>query len=111
MDLVFKRSVSGVVLITPYDSIKNVAQALYPYVPVGLLLKYNFDSLVKAPSIKVPMLALIAENDTIIPTENSERLIRAWGGQVTKKVIRGKGHNSVSFGKGYHASINDFISK
>jgi pimeloyl-ACP methyl ester carboxylesterase len=46
-----KRKVGGVILVTPLDSLVNVARAHYPIFPVGLMLKHRFDSAALAPEI------------------------------------------------------------
>ena len=109
--LASKRPVSGVVLISPYDSIRGIAQGLYPYAPVTWLLKHPFDSLARAPMIRAPMLMLVAEKDTIIPPPHSRRLAQAWGGPHTEKVISGEGHNSITFGTAYHETIWAFLEQ
>jgi pimeloyl-ACP methyl ester carboxylesterase len=49
-----KRKVGGVILVTPFDSLVNVARAHYPIFPVGLMLKHRFDSAALAPGITTP---------------------------------------------------------
>ncbi len=107
--LASQRAIKGVILITPYDSIKNVAQGVYPYAPVSWLLKYHFDSQALAPSIKIPMLALIAQNDKMIPPSHAFALIKAWGGTVHKKIIPNTVHNNISHGRGYWESVKEFL--
>jgi pimeloyl-ACP methyl ester carboxylesterase len=94
--LASKRHLKGVILVSPYDSIRSMAQEIYPYVPVSFLLKHHFDSLAFAPSIKTPMLALIAQNDRIIPPHHSLALIEAWGGTTQHFIISDSDHNNIS---------------
>ncbi len=103
------RSVTGVVLISPYDSLVAVAQGHHPYVPVGLLLKHRFDSVGRAPSIAAPMLCIVGTEDTIIPPEHSEELARAWKGPVEMVSIRGADHNDLPLQSGYYAAITRFL--
>jgi pimeloyl-ACP methyl ester carboxylesterase len=62
------RPVRGVILVTPFDSLLNVARRHYPVLPVRLLLKHPFDSAALAPDINIPALILIGRQDTIIPS-------------------------------------------
>jgi len=105
------RPVTSVMLITPIDSVVNVAKYHYPYVPVSMLLKYRFDALSLAPRIKVPLLAVIAADDEIVPNENSMRLVNQWGGPKKVVTIAGKGHNDVSDPVDYWQSIRGFLGK
>lgn len=109
--LAAERPVAGVVLVSPFDSIRRVAQGIYPYVPVSWLLKHPFDALSRAPAIRTPMFMLLAENDTIIPLPHSKRLANAWGGPHTSKLMTGQDHNSISFGSHYHESIQMFLDQ
>ena len=43
------RSLRGVILVSPYDSIVAVAKGHYPFLPVSLMLRHRFDSLSRAP--------------------------------------------------------------
>ncbi|MCK5720652.1 MAG: alpha/beta hydrolase, partial [Thiomargarita sp.] len=89
------RKLAGVILISPYDSVASIAQEVYPYAPISLLLNHPFRVINYANKIQIPMLALIAKNDHIIPPHHSFKLIDAWGGQVHKKVIENTDHNNI----------------
>ncbi|UMZ73667.1 alpha/beta hydrolase [Natranaerofaba carboxydovora] len=109
--LASKREVKGLILVTPYDSITNVAKNKLPFLPVSYLLKHNFDSVNKAPNIKTPMLALIAENDNLVPPEHGKKLAKEWGGEYELKVIKDKDHNTIDMSEDFWKSINSFISE
>jgi uncharacterized protein len=109
--LASKRPVKAVILVSPYPSIRSVAQDFYPYVPVFLLLKHHFDVLPLAPSIKIPMLAIMSEHDQVISHEHSFALIDAWGGVKNKKIIPNTFHNNVHVGEGYWENIRAFLKK
>ncbi|WP_349649156.1 alpha/beta hydrolase [Candidatus Parabeggiatoa sp. HSG14] len=107
--LAHQRDLKGLILVSPYDSIRSIAQEIYPYVPVSLLLKHHFDSLILASSIKIPMLALIAQNDRIIPPSHSFKLIEAWGGVARHTVITDSHHNNITMSYEYWESIIAFL--
>lgn len=87
--------ITRMVLLSPYDSIRAVAQAIYPWAPVALLLRHPFDSLARAPQVKVPALFIVGELDKLIKPANSQRLADAWGGKNTLKTIAQSDHNSI----------------
>ncbi|MCK5717927.1 MAG: alpha/beta hydrolase [Thiomargarita sp.] len=101
---------SGVILVSPYDSIQNLAQKVYPYVPVSLLLKHPFDVISLAPSIKSPLFALIAQHDSVIPSSNSLALIKAWGGVTHQQLIPNTNHHNISMSDMYWTYIMDFLN-
>lgn len=107
--LASQRELAGLILVSPFDSMRAVAQRHYPYVPVSWFLKHPFDSKSLAPQIKAPMLAIMAKNDRIIPMAHSRNLIAAWGGPVTEVVIPRADHNSLGIGDRYWGAIEDFL--
>ena len=74
------REVQGIILVTPFDSLLNVARHHYPVFPVKFLLKHPFDSAALAPQITTPALVIMGDQDNIIPNKFSSRLARLWGG-------------------------------
>lgn len=58
--LAARRPVAGVVLVSPYDSLVDLARGVYPFLPVKLLLRHRFDSAARAPQITAPLLAIAA---------------------------------------------------
>jgi len=48
--LATQRPIAGVILVSPYDSVESVARGVYPFLPIGLMLKHRFDSLARAGS-------------------------------------------------------------
>jgi uncharacterized protein len=104
-----RRQVAGVVLVSPYDSMVRVAHGVYPFLPVGLLLRHRFESDQRAPSIHAPLLALAAEQDTLIPLERSRRLVEKWAGPSRLQVLAGVDHNTIAAHPSYWPLISDFI--
>ncbi len=107
--LASQRPLKGVILVSPYDSLTRVAQNIYPYAPISRILKHHFDSITRAPSIKIPLLALIAEKDRTILPSHSFALIKAWGGTTQQKMIPNTDHNNITLGQDYWKSIREFL--
>ncbi len=100
--LASERPVSRLVLVTPYNSVEELAVRQYPYFPVRWLLKDKFESWRYAVRITVPTLLIAAEHDEIIPRASTEALFHHFlPGIATMKVIRGTGHNSISDSEEY----------
>ncbi len=106
-----QRPARCVVLTSPFDSARDVAKRIYPWLPVGLLIRHPFDSHAIAPRVKVPALFLIGDADTLIPPAHSEALAAAWGGQAERVVLKGFGHNDLSMPPAYDAAIRDFLAR
>ena len=106
--LAAERPLAGVVLVTPFDSLTAVAQHHYPWLPVRWLLSHPFDALGRAPTIRVPMLCLVAGRDQIIPPVHAARLYAAWGGPKRWVEFPGADHNGIAAEPGYWRAIADF---
>jgi fermentation-respiration switch protein FrsA (DUF1100 family) len=108
--LAANRQLCGVVLVTPYDSLRAVAQRHYPYLPVSLLLKHNFDSIGRAPHISTPLLVIAAQRDSIIPPEHAQALFAKWRGPKIWREIEGADHNDLNSDPGYWAEVAGFLA-
>ena len=109
--LAAQRPVAGVILVSPYDSIESVARGIYPYLPIGLMLKHRFDSMSRAPGIKAPLLCLVASADRVIPRPHSERLYAAWGGTKQWREIGPADHDSLAGEPDYWNAIASFLAQ
>ncbi len=71
-----KRDVKGVVLITPFDSIENIAKLRYPIFPVSLLLKHKFKEYEFISKTNAPVVVVALKHDDIIPQKSLENLLK-----------------------------------
>jgi pimeloyl-ACP methyl ester carboxylesterase len=95
--LASERPVSRLVLVTPYNSLLELASAQYRFFPVKWLLLDKFESWRYAPQVTAPTLIVAAENDETIPRASTEALFHHFQPGVARmKTIRGVGHNSIS---------------
>ena len=104
-----RRKIRGLVLVTPFDSLTNVARKHYPIFPIGLLLKHKFASVDLAPDIKAPALFLMGNQDNIIPNQSSENLYNHWGGTKTLVTVDGADHNNIEQFQQYWEAVNQFL--
>jgi uncharacterized protein len=104
-----KRKVGGVILVTPFDSLVNVARAHYPIFPVGLMLKHRFDSAALAPAITTPALFLTASNDQVVPVRLAKKLETVWAGPVTSVTVPGTEHNTIETSPVYWDAVNKYL--
>jgi len=107
--LAAERSLAGLVLATPFDSLAAVARRYYWYLPVDWMLKHRFDSIARAPQQRAPLLCLIAQADEVIPPAHAERLFAAWGGPKRKVVLAGAQHNDTDAHPHFWPSIREFL--
>lgn len=100
------RPVQALVLVTPYDSLREIAARQFPMFPVRWLLKDSYDSVIHAPAVIAPTLLLAAEHDEVIPAESTARLAASFRPGVARlEVIAGTGHNTISLSPAYAAAL------
>lgn len=105
------RQVDKLILITPYDSIENVAKKHFPIFPISLLLKDKFDSASRVKEVTAKTLILIAENDRTIPRENTDALVQRFPlEQVVVKTLAETTHASITSGTEYLKSVSEFLN-
>lgn len=57
----------ALLLITPWDTLANVAAHHYPWLPVQMILSDRYDSVTNIRGLTAPVMVVVAEHDTIVP--------------------------------------------
>ena len=95
--LASQRPVSRLVLVTPFDSVLEVAARSFWFVPVRWLLRDRFESVKYVPGITAPTTMIAAEHDVEIPRRHTDALLRRFQpGVAVLKIVRGASHNSIA---------------
>jgi pimeloyl-ACP methyl ester carboxylesterase len=105
--LASERPVSQLLLVTPYDSIAGLAEALFPWLPVSWIMMDKFDSGRWAPRIQAPTTVLLAETDRTVPHWSTERLLRRFAPGVLRatRTIPGANHGNIIDTPGYAQAL------
>lgn len=104
--VLFGRSLGGVIAIwlaarvkpaaliieSGFTSINDMARHHYPFLPVGLISRYEYNAVAAAGDITAPVLMVHSTQDEIVPFELGTRLYDALPGDKAFLEIRG-GHN------------------
>jgi fermentation-respiration switch protein FrsA (DUF1100 family) len=109
--LAAERPCGGVILETPFLSIRAMARRHYPFVP-GFLVRTRFDNAARIGAVRAPKLFLIAERDEIVPPEQGLRLFELAPPPKALYVIPGAGHNDTyaAGGEPYWDAIGGFLA-
>ncbi len=103
-----QRPVKRLVLVTPYDSLVDVAQEHYPFLPNRWLMLDKYDSWKYAPQVTTPVKIIAAGDDEVIPRESTERLRTRFSRSVVSYVVvPGVGHNTISDNPQYLQLLRD----
>jgi pimeloyl-ACP methyl ester carboxylesterase len=112
MQLAAARPVGCLVLVTPFDSMLNVARHHFRWLPVGLLLLDRYESAGRAGSVTARTLVVIAAEDEIIPRARSDALVDALATARTEVlVLEQAGHNDLDAAPGYLAGLQRFLAE
>ena len=71
-----QRKLDGLILVTPFDSLKAVASDLYPWLPIGPFFQHELAAAEDLKGGKVPVAILAAERDEIIRPARTAALRR-----------------------------------
>lgn len=100
------RQVEKLLLVTPFDSIVNLASNIYWMFPVSLLIQDKFQSINRVKNITAPTYIFVAEKDRVIPRARSDQLIAQFTEQLADSiVVSGAEHNDISLYPEYIAGV------
>jgi uncharacterized protein len=92
--LAAERPVAGVVLVTAFDSLSELARTHYPWVPVRWFFRHRMEPAADLAGAGVPVALITAERDTIVPAQRTDALRRALPTLVYDETIPA-GHNDI----------------
>ncbi len=104
-----QRPVHKLVLVTPFDSLADVAQSHYPMFPVRWLMRDRYESTRYLPRYTGPLLILRAGRDEVIPPRNTDRLLSSLARKPRVIEFPQAGHNDISADPEYARALHDFL--
>jgi len=109
--LAANRPIDQLILLTPYDSIAEVAQKIYPLFPVRWFINDRFDSASRAADISIPVLIASAELDRVIAPEHTLALRHHFSrARLVYQQIKGAAHNDIIDFPQYRELVESFIA-
>jgi len=106
--------VDGILLITPWDTLRAVASDHFPYLPVRLFLKDSYDNVSNLSRFKGRIAIVGAVQDEIIPIRHARNLYRSLSSPTAKMwEIEGAGHNDwpMQVGSEWWQGIASYVGK
>lgn len=103
----------GLVLESPYTSLKKLANQKLPFLFPSLYLKFEFNSFSKINNIRAPIIFIHGDRDTIIPVSHTQQLFEKFQGKKKKVEVKNGAHNDLNSFDAYHtciATLPDFFS-
>lgn len=102
--------VDGLILVTPFDSLKAVAQGHYPWLPVGVFFREEMNTVESLRRTDMPVALIAGERDTLIPPIRTEALRRKVPNLVFDRTIAGVGHNDIYESPQFRRAMREAIA-
>ncbi len=104
------REAARVALLSPFDTLLNVAQARYPVLPLRPFLRHPFPSDEKIGFIEEEMIIFHGDRDGVVPVSHGRALHDAAPPQTLFRLVEGAGHNDL-FQRGITAEAARFFEE
>lgn len=105
-----QRVLDGLILVTPFDSLKAVARSLYPWLPVDLFFEHELPAAAELSGGTTPVAILAAEHDEIIPASRTAALRQQVSKLMFDRTIAGAGHNDVYHRADFKSAMRDAMN-
>lgn len=93
--LAAKRKLDGLILVTPFDSLKAAASDLFPWLPVGPFFEHEMDAAGALKDNQVPVAMIAAERDEIIRPGRTAALRDLVPNLIYDRIVARAGHNDL----------------
>ena len=108
-----QRKLDGLILVTPFDSLKRVAGDLFPWFPVGFFFQHELAATDDLKGGSTPIAILAAEHDGIVLPARTASLRREVPNVVFDQTFAGAGHNDIyqrsDFEEGLRAALKSVV--
>lgn len=91
------KRVGGLVLVSPFNRLADVAAHHYPWLPVRWVLRDRWDSDKALHGFSGPVAILAAARDSVVPADFAQRLHDGYAGPKRLHLIPGEDHNFFVF--------------
>ena len=105
------RRLDGLILVTPFDSLKAAAADLYPWLPIGPFFEHEIDAAALLKDNSVPTAILAGERDSLIKPARTDALRRQVPNLVFDRTIAGAGHNDIYERSDFHHAMREALLK
>lgn len=103
--LASRRSLDGLILVTPFDSLKAVAGDQFPWLPVAAMFSHEMDAAAALGDANTPTAIIAAGEDSLIRSPRTNALRRAARNLSYNRTIEGAGHNDIYHRSDFHDAM------
>jgi len=101
--------VDGLILVTPFDSLKAVAQSAFPWLPIAPFFQHEIDAASAIAKVKAPVAIVAAQRDEIIPSSRTDGLRPRVRNLAFDRTIEGAGHNDIYHRKAFQEAMHEAL--
>lgn len=110
--LAARQAPRALILMSTFTSVPDLAEKVYPFLPVRLISRFSYDSLSNLRQVKAPVLVAHSRDDELVPFSHGQALFAAAAAPKQFLEMRG-GHNSgfVFAREDWVASVAAFLAR
>jgi pimeloyl-ACP methyl ester carboxylesterase len=101
------RKLDGVILVTPFASLREVAQAAVPWIPFGPFFGHEIDAAAALEKSHTKVAIIAGGRDDIVPRQCTEALRERVSNLVFDKTIATAGHNDIYARSDFQAALRE----
>lgn len=105
------RKLDGLILVTPFNSLKAVAQSMFPWLPIGPFFDQEIDAAGAIGKVEAPIAIIGAERDEIVPSERTGGLRERVPHLAFDRTIDRAGHNDIYTRSDFHEAMRDAFDR
>lgn len=109
--LAHHRTVAGLILVTPFDSLKALAREHFSWAPTGLLLRHHMPTIDLVKDRHTPTAMIAAGRDTIVPARRTEPLRNVIPNLILDRTISDAGHNDLYDHPAFAAAMQEAVEQ
>lgn len=108
--LATQRKLDGLILVTPFDSLKAVAQSMYPWLPIAPFFGHEIDAASALSTVETPVALIAAERDEIVAAERTQALREHVRNVAIDRTISRAGHNDIYARSDFQAAMRQALT-
>ena len=103
----------ALVLVSPFASVRDMANLTLPFPPVAWLVRNHFDNISRIRQLEVPLLVLHGDQDETVPISQGRKLFEAANQPKRFQTLEGAAHNDTYevAGEQYWGAIESFLAE
>lgn len=106
-----RRRIDGLILVTPFDSLKEVAAGQVRWLPVEMLFRHEMRVAQWLRGSPVATAIIAGGRDTLIPAPRTDGLRRATCNLVYDRTLPGAGHNDIYHRPDFRAAMREALAR